>query len=254
MLGRGARAGAIRRRTLYWIRRLRRRDPPWIRSARGSVRAARAEAAWLAGDRDRCAAEAETAYATAIDAQRSAGLRASWRFGSGGPAELTTAPPEAAEPYAQQIAGDWAAAAASWDAFGCPYEAARARAESEDEAVLRRALAEFDRLGARPMAGVVTRRLRDLGAHAIARGPRPTTRANHARLTSREMEIWRLLSEGLRNAEIADRLSVSTKPSIITFPPCSPSSASARAPKPRTRWPSVIPVSTTQSRPVTEPK
>lgn len=61
------------------------------------------------------------------------------------------------------------------------------------------------------MAMVVARRLRALGARGIARGPRPTTRANPSGLTNREMEVWQLLAGGLRNAEIADRLSLSEK-------------------------------------------
>jgi DNA-binding CsgD family transcriptional regulator len=176
---------------------------------RALVRAARAEAAWLAGDRCRAAAEAQAEYApVAVCGDRwLAGELAFWLWRTGQLVET----PVAAEPFAQQIAGDWAAAAASWQALGCPYEAARALADSGDEAMLRQALAEFDRLGARPMVTVVTRRLRALGARTIARGPRATTRANPAQLTSREMEVWRLLPEGLRNAEIADRLSLSPK-------------------------------------------
>ncbi|HEY7036657.1 MAG TPA: response regulator transcription factor, partial [Thermomicrobiales bacterium] len=176
---------------------------------RARVRVARAEAAWLAGDRCRAAAEAKAEYdAVAVCGEPLlAGELAFWLWRTGQPPE----PPVAAEPFAQQIAGDWAAAAAGWQALGCPYEAAQALADSGDEALLRQALAAFNRLGARPMVTVVTRRLRALGARAIARGPRATTRANPAQLTSREMEVWRLLPEGLRNAEIADRLSLSPK-------------------------------------------
>jgi len=43
------------------------------------------------------------------------------------------------------------------------------------------------------------------------RPPRKTTRANPAGLTAREMEILELLDEGLRNADIAERLHVSAK-------------------------------------------
>jgi DNA-binding CsgD family transcriptional regulator len=176
---------------------------------RARVRAARAEAAWIAGDRCRAAAEAHAEYVAvaACGDLWLAGELAFWLWRTG---QLTESP-FAAEPFAQQIAGDWAAAAASWQALGCPYEAARALADSDDEATLRQALAEFNRLGARPMAVAVTRRLRALGARGIARGPHQTTRANPAHLTGREMEIWRLLGEGLRNAEIADRLSLSAK-------------------------------------------
>lgn len=176
---------------------------------RARVRAARAEAAWLAGDPARAAAEAGIEYDAVVGYSDPwlAGEMAFWLWRAG---QLPTIPP-VAEPFAQQIRGNWAAAAASWQALGCPYEAARALADSDDEAVLRQALAEFTRLGARPMAASVTRQLRTLGARGIARGPRPTTRANPGRLTSREMEIWSLLAEGLRNAEIADRLSLSPK-------------------------------------------
>jgi DNA-binding CsgD family transcriptional regulator len=176
---------------------------------RARLRVARAETAWLAGDRVRAAAEARVEYAAVVASGDGwlAGELAFWLWRTG----QLTKPLLATEPFAQQIAGDWAAAAASWQALGCPYEAARALADSRDEDVLRRALAELNRLGARPLAQIVTRKLRALGARGIERGPRPTTRANPAQLTSREMEIWQLLAEGLRNAEIADRLSVSPK-------------------------------------------
>jgi DNA-binding NarL/FixJ family response regulator len=120
-------------------------------------------------------------------------------------------PPLPATPFALQIAGDWAGAAARWEELGCPYEAARALADGDDEAALRRALAIFEELGARPMAQNVARRLRERGVQAIPRGPRPTTRANAAGLTRREAEILGLLAGDLRNAEIATRLSVSPK-------------------------------------------
>jgi DNA-binding CsgD family transcriptional regulator/tetratricopeptide (TPR) repeat protein len=167
------------------------------------VRGVRAEAAWLAGDPARAATEARRVLAIARDGddRALAAEMARWLV----PADRPTEPDESA------TGADWTAEAARWEARGCPYETARARAGSNDEEQLRRALAEFDRLGARPMATVVARRLRVLGARGIARGPRPTTRANPSGLTNREMEVWRLVADGLRNAEIADRLSLSEK-------------------------------------------
>lgn len=47
------------------------------------------------------------------------------------------------------------------DGAGCPYEAALALAHSVDMGALRRALNELRRLGARPAAAIVARRLRE---------------------------------------------------------------------------------------------
>jgi DNA-binding CsgD family transcriptional regulator len=176
----------------------------------GIVHTARAEAAWLAGNREGVVTEARTAFDLALDHQHAwlAGELAYWLWRADA---LTSVPPGIAEPFARQIAGDWRGAAAAWDDLGCPYETARALAESDDEEALREALATFERLGARPMSTRVTRRLRDLGARDIPRGPRPATLANPAQLTPRESEILALMAEGHRNAEIADRLFLAQK-------------------------------------------
>ena len=76
---------------------------------------------------------------------------------------------------------------------------------------LRRSLDELQALGADPAVAIVTRRLRRRGTRDLPRGPRPKTRANPAGLTTREVEVLALLANGLRNAEIAERLVVSTK-------------------------------------------
>jgi DNA-binding CsgD family transcriptional regulator len=116
-----------------------------------------------------------------------------------------------AAPYALSIAGNGAAAAARWDELKCPYEAALALADTGEEDAPRRARDELGALGARPAAAIVMHRLRSGGARRIPRGPRRQTRANPAGLTARELEVLTLLTENLRNAQIADRLFVSEK-------------------------------------------
>ena len=73
------------------------------------------------------------------------------------------------------------------------------------------ALAILDGLGAAPAVALVRRRLRGLGVARLPRRPQPGTLANPAGLTDRQLEILRLVAAGLSNAEIAQRLVVSTR-------------------------------------------
>jgi DNA-binding CsgD family transcriptional regulator len=176
----------------------------------GPVAAARAEIAWLDGDRD--GVEAALASVLPLAIERSwnwlAGELVAWRRR----AELDgSVPLELPEPYALEYAGEWARASEAWAALGCPYEAALALADADEEEPLRRALDDLQRLEARPAATIVARRLRERGARGLPRGPRSATRDNPALLTPREVEVLALVAEGLRNGEIADRLVLSER-------------------------------------------
>jgi DNA-binding CsgD family transcriptional regulator len=175
------------------------------------VGAARAEAAWLAGDHATVKQVTDEGLALALECQEpwSIAELAYWRWLSGVRDELPEG--HAAVPYRLSIAGDWAQAAKLWRDIGCPYEAALALAAADDETALRQAHDELRALGARPAIAVVARRLRERGARGIPRGPRRKTRTNPAGLTSRELEVLALLVEGMRNAEIAQRLVISEK-------------------------------------------
>ncbi|GIJ72309.1 AAA family ATPase [Virgisporangium ochraceum] len=211
----------------------------------GPVAAARAEAAWLRGDRAAVTAVAAPAYDRLAGDPRDPVLPELYLWlakagaaptgtpppgrpppgrpppgqppagqatpPTGAPPTGRATPPAWTEPYVAQARGDWALAAEGFTELGCPYECAQALADSDDPDDLLAALSVLDGLGAEPLGRRVRARLRDVGVTRIPRGPTDTTRDNPAGLTERQLTVLRMVAEGLTNAQIAERLVVSTR-------------------------------------------
>jgi len=177
----------------------------------GNTRAVRAEAAWLAGDSARLVTEAAAAYEMALTCQDPwiLGELAFWLWRGGALIEMPAV--LAGTPYGLQISGDWRAAADKWEELGCPFETATALLDGDDEASLRCALHILEELGGSPAAAMVAQKLRRLGVRAVPHGPHSSTRSNPFGLTDRQLQILALVAEGLTDAEIAERLFLTSK-------------------------------------------
>ncbi len=169
----------------------------------------RAEYLWLEGRVDEMTEGLADAYdrALATESEWARGEIGYWMWRAG----AIAGPPEhAARPFALEMSGDWRNAAAAWREIGCPYEVALALSNG-DIGAQREAVESLAQLGARPLADRVRAQLRDAGETGVPRGPSRSTRANPGGLTDRQLEVLTLMTEGLSNGEIAQRLYVAKK-------------------------------------------
>ena len=175
----------------------------------GRVAAARAEAAWYRGDAD------EALRAADMGLDRAAGHTDRWLTGEllfwkSRVVPVAINGHDIAEPYHLAIEGDWRAAAHAFDVRAMPYERALLLMDGDRAAktAARKLLVELG--GAQALAQLERRtgvkrtsRRRGKATDSI---PQPSRG-----LTGRELEVLKLLGDGLTNAELAQRLFVSAK-------------------------------------------
>ena len=171
----------------------------------------------------------------ALRAQGAAGRAESWRAGGGGPGFGEAAPAGVAEPYALELAGDteraagagMRSAARTRRRWRSPTGATRSRCAARSQAL--------QRLGARPAAAIVARRLRERGVRDLPRGRAPATRKNPAGLTARELEVARRSCARAFERRDRHRLFLSVRTVDHHVSAILPSSASAAAARPSGR-------------------
>ena len=124
--------------------------------------------------------------------------------------EVDVMPDGVAEPYRLAGEGEWEEAASFWEERGIPYDRAVALAHGNAESKLE-ALRIFDELDAKPLGARLRSQLTEAGVTGVPRGPTRATRENPFGLTPRQMDVLRHMAEDMTNAEIADRLFLSSR-------------------------------------------
>ena len=183
-------------------------DEPLVRMATLS---ALAEAMWLTGcdDARLLRAEAVLAESAGVPGLRfAAGDLATWLHRMDRPVDPTL---PVAEPFRLELDGRAREAAAWWRRTGAPFEEALALVASDDVDDQVAGIEALDLLGAAATADRCRMDLRRRGVVNLPARPRASTRANPAGLTNRQLDVARLMAQGLTNAELAQRLYISSK-------------------------------------------
>lgn len=172
------------------------------------VAVAQAEAAWLDGRTHDLVAAVDRAWSVALQHPNPWDVgELAWWLSVAGERRPAVA---VARPFALMLDGAFSDAAQEWQAIGAPLWAALALGASADLADARDALDLVDGLGAPAVRTALLRDRYERGL-PVPRGPRPSSRANPSGLTQRELEVLRLLADGLSNAQVAGRLFLSEK-------------------------------------------
>ena len=179
------------------------------------VRLGLIEAAWLNDDQpaayDQLKAVAQMRLAS-FDSWESGELAVWWQR-CNMPGTLPVAMATMAKPRAAEMRREFSEAADEWLSLGLPYEAALTLAQARGATMgtlLSRAIIIFESMEARPAANHVRELARKAGLikemPKKRRGPYAATRKHPLGLTSREVQILKLIVEGLGNQDIAGRI------------------------------------------------
>lgn len=174
-----------------------------------SISAAKAEYFWLQNKLESIADELELTYGKILPTRNpwAIGEIAYWMWKA---ERLKQIPKIIAKPFLLQIQGKWKEAAEIWKELNCPYEEGLALSEGDEEA-MKRAIEIFEKLGASATVQLIKQKMRESGIRGIPKGPRQTTKKNFAGLTTRQMEVLKLVANGMSNSEIAENLYISAK-------------------------------------------
>jgi DNA-binding CsgD family transcriptional regulator/tetratricopeptide (TPR) repeat protein len=184
------------------------------------VRLAMIESEWLAENLEAARDQLGSLLSTDLSGLRpwDVGELAAWWQRCQMPGEMPLKLSDLPRPWALEIAGDAAGAAAEWTRIGLPYEASTALLLVTGDGVgatLGQAIAGLEEIEARAAASLGRRMAQRLGLSAnlprTRRGPYARSRQHPLGLTQSELQVLRLIAEGRSNKEVARQLSRSPR-------------------------------------------